>query len=87
MNAELDLGQADLRRIFVQRDTMVAGAGLNDRETVEFVIERAPAIWTLGVQIIAIFLLFGSFWRLSPRSALVAAISSLVSGRFCAGTV
>ena len=24
------------------RDTMVAGAGLNDRETVEFVIERAP---------------------------------------------
>ena len=25
------------------RDTMVAGAGLNDRETVEFVIERAPA--------------------------------------------
>ena len=25
------------------RDTMIAGAGLNDRETVEFVIERAPA--------------------------------------------
>ncbi len=25
------------------RDTMVAGAGLNDREAVEFVIERAPA--------------------------------------------
>ncbi len=25
------------------RDTMVAGAGLNDRETVEFVISRAPA--------------------------------------------
>ena len=25
------------------RDTMVAGAGLNDRETVEFVVERAPA--------------------------------------------
>ncbi|MBA3864168.1 MAG: L-aspartate oxidase, partial [Erythrobacter sp.] len=25
------------------RDTMVAGAGLNDRATVEFVIERAPA--------------------------------------------
>jgi L-aspartate oxidase len=25
------------------RDTMVAGAGLNDRETVEFVIENAPA--------------------------------------------
>ena len=25
------------------RDTMVAGAGLNDQETVEFVIERAPA--------------------------------------------
>ena len=25
------------------RDTMVAGAGLNDRDTVEFVIERAPA--------------------------------------------
>lgn len=25
------------------RDTIVAGAGLNDRETVEFVIERAPA--------------------------------------------
>ncbi|MEP3422314.1 MAG: L-aspartate oxidase [Erythrobacter sp.] len=25
------------------RDTMVAGAGLNDRESVEFVIERAPA--------------------------------------------
>ncbi|MEP0189624.1 MAG: L-aspartate oxidase [Erythrobacter sp.] len=25
------------------RDTMVAGAGLNDRETVEFVIERAPS--------------------------------------------
>src|SRR5689334_11042083 len=25
------------------RDTMVAGAGLNRRETVEFVIERAPA--------------------------------------------
>ncbi len=25
------------------RDTMVAGAGLNDRETVEFVIEQAPA--------------------------------------------
>lgn len=24
------------------RDTMIAGAGLNDRETVEFVIERAP---------------------------------------------
>ncbi len=24
------------------RDTMVAGAGLNRRETVEFVIERAP---------------------------------------------
>ena len=24
------------------RNTMVAGAGLNDRETVEFVIERAP---------------------------------------------
>ena len=25
------------------RDTMIAGAGLNNRETVEFVIERAPA--------------------------------------------
>ncbi|MGB3710208.1 MAG: FAD-dependent oxidoreductase, partial [Erythrobacter sp.] len=25
------------------RDTMIAGAGLNDREAVEFVIERAPA--------------------------------------------
>ena len=25
------------------RDTMIAGAGLNDRDTVEFVIERAPA--------------------------------------------
>lgn len=38
--AVLDAGDTFADHI---RDTMVAGAGLNDRETVEFVIERAPA--------------------------------------------
>ncbi len=38
--AVLDAGDTFENHI---RDTMVAGAGLNDRETVEFVIERAPA--------------------------------------------
>ena len=33
------------------RDTMVAGAGLNDRETVEFVIERAPPRLTRLVEL------------------------------------
>ena len=37
--AVLDAGDTFEEHI---RDTMVAGAGLNDRETVEFVIERAP---------------------------------------------
>ena len=37
--AVLDAGDTFEHHI---RDTMVAGAGLNDRETVEFVIERAP---------------------------------------------
>lgn len=44
-------------------------------------IARASAPWTLGVQIAAIILLFASFWRLSPRSALMAAIG-LVAGLF-----
>lgn len=38
--AVLDTGDTFADHI---RDTMVAGAGLNDRATVEFVIERAPA--------------------------------------------
>ncbi|QSB45708.1 L-aspartate oxidase [Tsuneonella flava] len=38
--AVLDAGDTFENHI---RDTMVAGAGLNDRDTVEFVIERAPA--------------------------------------------
>jgi L-aspartate oxidase len=38
--AVLDAGDTFQNHV---RDTMVAGAGLNDRETVEFVIERAPA--------------------------------------------
>ncbi len=38
--AVLDAGDTFADHI---RDTMVAGAGLNDRDTVEFVIERAPA--------------------------------------------
>ena len=38
--AVLDAGDTFEEHI---RDTMVAGAGLNRRETVEFVIERAPA--------------------------------------------
>ncbi len=38
--AVLDAGDTFENHI---RDTMIAGAGLNDRETVEFVIERAPA--------------------------------------------
>ncbi|QKG70678.1 L-aspartate oxidase [Erythrobacter mangrovi] len=38
--AVLDAGDTFENHI---HDTMVAGAGLNDRETVEFVIERAPA--------------------------------------------
>jgi L-aspartate oxidase len=38
--AVLDAGDTFADHI---RDTMVAGAGLNDRETVEFVIARAPA--------------------------------------------
>ena len=38
--AVLDAGDTFENHI---RDTMVAGAGLNRRETVEFVIERAPA--------------------------------------------
>jgi L-aspartate oxidase len=38
--AVLDAGDTFENHI---RDTMVAGAGLNDRETVEFVIERAPS--------------------------------------------
>jgi len=38
--AVLDAGDTFENHI---RDTMVAGAGLNDREAVEFVIERAPA--------------------------------------------
>jgi len=38
--AVLDAGDTFENHI---RDTMMAGAGLNDRETVEFVIERAPA--------------------------------------------
>lgn len=38
--AVLDAGDTFADHI---HDTMVAGAGLNDRETVEFVIERAPA--------------------------------------------
>jgi L-aspartate oxidase len=37
--AVLDAGDTFENHI---RDTMIAGAGLNDRETVEFVIERAP---------------------------------------------
>ncbi len=37
--AVLDTGDTFADHI---RDTMVAGAGLNRRETVEFVIERAP---------------------------------------------
>ena len=37
--AVLDAGDTFANHI---RDTMVAGAGLNRRETVEFVIERAP---------------------------------------------
>lgn len=39
--AVLDTGDTFANHV---RDTMVAGAGLNDRETVEFVIERAPAV-------------------------------------------
>jgi len=38
--AVLDAGDTFENHI---RDTMIAGAGLNDRETVEFVIERAPS--------------------------------------------
>ncbi|MXP11131.1 L-aspartate oxidase [Pseudoblastomonas halimionae] len=38
--AVLDAGDTFENHI---RDTMIAGAGLNDRKTVEFVIERAPA--------------------------------------------
>jgi len=44
-------------------------------------VERAPVFWTLGVQIVAIVLLFASFWRLSPRASLIAAIA-LVAGLF-----
>lgn len=44
-------------------------------------IERASMTWTLGAQIAAIILLFTSFWRLSPRSALIVAIA-LVAGLF-----
>lgn len=44
-------------------------------------VKRASAPWTLIVQIAAIVLLFASFWRLSPRSALIAAIA-LVAGLF-----
>ncbi|MEP0393500.1 MAG: CHASE2 domain-containing protein [Erythrobacter sp.] len=44
-------------------------------------IQRSPAAWTLAVQIFAIVLLFAGFWRLSPRSALIAAIG-LIAGLF-----
>lgn len=44
-------------------------------------IERAGQALSLAVQILAIVILFASFWRLSPRVALIVALS-LVSGLF-----
>ncbi len=51
------------------RDTMVAGAGLNDRETVEFVVENAPAaierLAELGVPFNDGNLSLGERWHLT----------------------
>lgn len=44
-------------------------------------IEPGSSTWTLALQIAAIVLLFASFWRLSPRSALIVAIA-LIAGLF-----
>jgi CHASE2 domain-containing sensor protein/two-component sensor histidine kinase len=46
-------------------------------------VQRAATPWTLGAQVLAIVVLFASFWRLSPRSALIIALG-LVAGLFAA---
>lgn len=46
-------------------------------------IEEADAALALALQILAVTILFASFWRLSPRSALIVALS-LIAGLFAA---
>lgn len=47
------------------------------------IITRATTPITLAIQILAIVILFASFWRLSPRSALIVALA-LTTGLFAA---
>lgn len=54
----------------------LANAALTDN-----LIERAASSWTLALQIAAVVLLFASFWRLSPRSALMVTLA-VIAGLF-----